>query len=111
MSPEVHIDLGHVGIYRGLARAAGLSGEAEQQLFDALQRKAIDEVAALIARAAGRAGAVLRALAELCGGREVLARRAPVGRCAGEVLAALDELVELASLLTRAIRRCRCISI
>src|SRR5690606_4244115 len=27
--PDVHMDLGHVGIYRGLARAAGLSGEAE----------------------------------------------------------------------------------
>lgn len=37
--PDVHMDLGHVGIYRGLARAAGLSGEVEQQLFDALQRK------------------------------------------------------------------------
>src|SRR5690606_8653357 len=36
--PDVHMDLGHVGIYRGLARAAGLSGEAEQRLFDALQR-------------------------------------------------------------------------
>ena len=29
--PDVHMDLGHVGIYRGLARAAGLSGEVEQQ--------------------------------------------------------------------------------
>ncbi|MFO6063320.1 ATP phosphoribosyltransferase regulatory subunit, partial [Pseudomonas aeruginosa] len=48
--PDVHMDLGHVGIYRGLARAAGLSGEVEQQLFDALQRKAVDEVEALTAR-------------------------------------------------------------
>ena len=45
--PDVHMDLGHVGIYRGLARAANLSAETEQQLFDALQRKAIDEVTAL----------------------------------------------------------------
>lgn len=41
------MDLGHVGIYRGLARAANLSVEVEQQLFDALQRKAIDEVVGL----------------------------------------------------------------
>ena len=33
--PDVHMDLGHVGIYRGLARAAGLSGETERSLFDA----------------------------------------------------------------------------
>ncbi|WP_312930116.1 ATP phosphoribosyltransferase regulatory subunit, partial [Stutzerimonas nitrititolerans] len=45
MVPDVHMDLGHVGIYRGLARAAGLSGEAEQRLFDAMQRKAMDEIA------------------------------------------------------------------
>ncbi len=43
---DVHMDLGHVGIYRGLCQAAGLSGEVEQHLFDALQRKAIDEVEA-----------------------------------------------------------------
>ena len=26
--PDVHMDLGHVGIYRGLAKAAGLSDKA-----------------------------------------------------------------------------------
>ncbi|HAR04758.1 MAG TPA: ATP phosphoribosyltransferase regulatory subunit, partial [Pseudomonas sp.] len=47
--PDVHMDLGHVGIYRGLAKAAALSGEAEQRLFDALQRKAMDEIEQLTA--------------------------------------------------------------
>ncbi|MEO5574576.1 MAG: ATP phosphoribosyltransferase regulatory subunit, partial [Gammaproteobacteria bacterium] len=36
---DVHIDLGHVGIFRGLAREAGLTAEQEGLLFDALQRK------------------------------------------------------------------------
>ncbi|WP_455230154.1 ATP phosphoribosyltransferase regulatory subunit [Geopseudomonas aromaticivorans] len=95
---EVHMDLGHVGIYRGLARAAGLSGEAEQQLFDALQRKAIDEVAALTAALPVEQASMLRALAELCGGREVLAQaRAQLVAAPAEVLAALAELEELAN--------------
>lgn len=36
---DVHIDLGHVGIFRGLAREAGLTNEQEGIMFDALQRK------------------------------------------------------------------------
>ena len=35
-----YLDLGHVGIFRGLAQQAGLSEEQEAELFDALQRKA-----------------------------------------------------------------------
>lgn len=97
---EVHMDLGHVGIYRGLARAAGLSGDAEQQLFDALQRKAIDEVAALTASLPAEQAAMLRALAELCGGREVLAQaRARLAAAPAEVQVALAELEELAERL------------
>ena len=70
--PDVHMDLGHVGIYRGLARAAQLSREVEQQLFDALQRKAIDEVDELTEALPDDLRKMLRALSELCGGREVL---------------------------------------
>jgi ATP phosphoribosyltransferase regulatory subunit len=94
---DVHMDLGHVGIYRGLARAAGLSGEAEQQLFDALQRKAIDEIAELTAGLPTEQGAMLRALAELCGGREVLGQaRAQLAAAPAAVLAALAELEAVA---------------
>ena len=98
--PDVHMDIGHVGIYRGLARAAGLSGEVEQQLFDALQRKAIDEVAALTADLPAEQAGMLRALAELCGGREVLVQaRSLLTAAPAAVLAALAELEELADLL------------
>jgi ATP phosphoribosyltransferase regulatory subunit len=98
--PEVHMDLGHVGIYRGLARAAGLSGEVEQHLFDALQRKAIDEVIELTANLPADLATMLRALVDLCGGREVLA--AARDRLAGApapVLAALDDLLTVAERL------------
>ena len=46
----VHVDLGHVGVFRGLAREARLDAEQERQLFDALQRKAVPEVEEWLAR-------------------------------------------------------------
>ncbi|MBB1518059.1 ATP phosphoribosyltransferase regulatory subunit [Aquipseudomonas guryensis] len=95
--PDVHMDLGHVGIYRGLARAAELSGEVEQQLFDALQRKAVDEVAALTDNLPVALASMLRALAELCGGREVLElAQACLVDAPADVHGALDELVSIA---------------
>ncbi|SEI85081.1 ATP phosphoribosyltransferase regulatory subunit [Azotobacter beijerinckii] len=98
--PDVHMDLGHVGIYRGLARAAGLSGEVEQQLFDALQRKAVDEVEVLTTPLPEAQASMLRALAELCGGREVLdLAQACLVDAPAEVHAALDELIAIADAL------------
>ncbi|AMO79060.1 ATP phosphoribosyltransferase regulatory subunit [Pseudomonas citronellolis] len=100
--PDVHMDLGHVGIYRGLARAAGLSGEAEQALFDALQRKAVDEVAALTEGLPAELAGMLRALAELCGSREVLEQAAAVLADAPAVVkAALADLVAIADSLAQ----------
>lgn len=46
---DVYLDLGHVGIFKGLARQAGLSTEQEGALFDALQRKAMPEIETLLA--------------------------------------------------------------
>ncbi|UFH49123.1 ATP phosphoribosyltransferase regulatory subunit [Pseudomonas sp. KNUC1026] len=98
--PDIHMDLGHVGIYRGLARAAGLSGDAEQQLFDALQRKALDEVVELTANLPAELATMLRALVGLCGGREVLGEaRQVLARAPAPVLAALDELLDIAERL------------
>lgn len=100
--PDVHMDLGHVGIYRGLARAAGLSGEAEQALFDALQRKAVDEVAVLTDGLPAELAGMLRALAELCGSREVLEQAAAVLADAPAVVkAALADLVVIADALAQ----------
>ncbi|PAU60759.1 ATP phosphoribosyltransferase regulatory subunit [Pseudomonas sp. PIC25] len=98
--PDVHMDLGHVGIYRGLARAADLSGEVEQRLFDALQRKAMDEVAELTEGLPQALASMLRSLAELCGGREVLElAQACLVEAPSDVHAALDELIAIADAL------------
>ncbi len=43
----VHLDIGHVAIFRELAKAAQLSVEIEQQLFDIYQRKSLPELEAL----------------------------------------------------------------
>lgn len=98
--PDLHMDLGHVGIYRGLARAAGLSGDAEQRLFDALQRKAMDEIAALTADVEPLLASMLRALARLCGGRETLdAAKLVLADAPSEVREALDGLIHIADQL------------
>ncbi|SFP66857.1 ATP phosphoribosyltransferase regulatory subunit [Pseudomonas borbori] len=99
--PDIHMDLGHVGIYRGLARAAGLSGEVEQQLFDAMQRKAMDEIVLLTEALPAALCTMLRALAELCGGREVLdLAQACLVEAPDDVHAALDDLLAIADALS-----------
>ena len=98
--PDVHLDLGHVGIYRGLVKAAGLSDAAEQQLFDALQRKAIDELVSLTAGLSPGLASMLQSLAELCGGRDVLElAQACLVEAPEAVHGALDELLSIADAL------------
>jgi ATP phosphoribosyltransferase regulatory subunit len=41
---RVYIDLGHVGIYQGLAGQAKLNSDQEEELFNVLQRKAASEL-------------------------------------------------------------------
>jgi len=45
---NVHLDLGHVGIYRALSEQAGLTHQQEVELFDVLQRKARVELDELL---------------------------------------------------------------
>ncbi len=45
---NVHLDMGHVGIYRALVEQAGLNEQQEVELFDVLQRKARTELAELV---------------------------------------------------------------
>lgn len=94
---EVHMDLGHVGIFRGLARAAGLDGEAETDLFDVLQRKAIPEIEGLLGdmelNAAQREG--FARLAGLHGGREVMDAARELYRDIAPVQAALENLAAI----------------
>lgn len=73
---NVHLDLGHVGIYRALSNLAGLTEEQETALFDVLQRKANPELNELLATFAvpEHVKAMLASLPDLNGGIEVLER-------------------------------------
>ena len=42
---SVHLDLGHVGLFRSLVKHAGLTKDTEHQLSDLYQRKALPELA------------------------------------------------------------------
>lgn len=47
---DIHLVLGHVGIFRSLVDEAKLSDETENALFEALQRKAYEEIDSLLQR-------------------------------------------------------------
>lgn len=94
-----HIDLGHVGIFRALARDAGLDKSQESILFDALQRKARPEIESFLSGLAisDRQRQRLVALVELNGGDGVLEEARSQLKGAGrEVDAALDSLQQMA---------------
>ncbi len=101
---EIHIDLGHVGIFRALARRADLTNSQEALLFDALQRKAKPEIEELLVDVCDDADArtMLLALVDLNGGAEVLAEARNVLQAAGdEVLQAIDTLQQIADYATQ----------
>ncbi|HHM05008.1 MAG TPA: ATP phosphoribosyltransferase regulatory subunit [Gammaproteobacteria bacterium] len=98
---QPHIDVGHVGVFRALAREVGLDGDQEQALFDALQRKAVPEMSDYLRRLALTEGQrrMLVGLAELNGGGEVLAEaRRTLRGAAAPVQEALDNLERIAAL-------------
>jgi ATP phosphoribosyltransferase regulatory subunit len=100
----LHLDLGHVGIYRALARAAGLDGSGEKddaELFVALRDKDAPAVHEITAALPEPARAALRALATLYGpAGETLAAARLVLPPLPEVTAALDALAFLAGTAT-----------
>ena len=105
--PDVHVDLGHVGIFRALAAEAGLSSIHENDLFEALQRKAIPEIEVMLDswQLDAARHRRLAALAELNGGPEVLEQaRSVLAGASDTVMAALDNLCAITSLLQQRVR-------
>jgi len=98
---DLFLDLGHVGIFRGLARQAGLDQEQELALFDALQRKAVPEIQSLVSGFAvsAKEGEMLNALAWLSGDGAVAQARQVLAAAGHEVQRELEQLARLADLL------------
>lgn len=92
----VHLDLGHVGIFRALMHAAQPSAEREAELFRALQAKDVPAIGELTRDMHASIRDALLALPTLYGQREALARAARVLPTLPEIGRALDALETLA---------------
>jgi len=77
-APASRIDLGHVGIFRALAEAAGLDAEAVDTALSLLQAKDVPGLEAFCADIADPYRTALRRLPEFYGDVEVLDRAAAV---------------------------------
>lgn len=96
---DIHLDLGHVGIFRALAAAAGLDADAEGRLQDILARKSLPEWAAELPQLTA-VTAALQPLPTLCGDISVLARAAAVWAVApAAVQQALSDLQSVVTAL------------
>ncbi len=69
---NIHLDLGHVTVFRELAKAANLTADLEAQLFDIYQRKSIPELNVLLPQLPH--GHWFKALGQLSGETSVLAQ-------------------------------------
>jgi len=97
----LHLDLGHVGVYRALAAGAGIGSDSEDaELFDALRTKDVPTVTALTAKLTPAWRDALVALPSLYGpANEVLAAaraRLPDTPAIRNALAALGTLAHAA---------------
>ncbi|MTI64918.1 ATP phosphoribosyltransferase regulatory subunit [Methylophaga sp.] len=100
----VALDIGHVGIYRGLASYAGLDANQEQELFSALQRKAAAEIETLLEQyqLTDEARDMLQALAELNGDHTVLeTAQNQLAKAPQPVQQALDTLIRIHDMLSQ----------
>ena len=98
----LHLDLGHVGVYRALASGAGLAGNGDDsELFAALRAKDVPAVADLTAKLPGAWRNALTALPTLYGpAQQVLAEakaRLPDTPSIRNALSALEALAQAAT--------------
>jgi len=69
---KARIDIGHVAVFRALAHQAGVDGEREAALFEALQRKDVPSLKDLSKKLPAKTRDALLLLPSLYGGAEVL---------------------------------------
>jgi ATP phosphoribosyltransferase regulatory subunit len=98
--PDIHHVLGHVGIFRALVDAAQIDSETEARLFDAVQRKAYDEISEVLnaSVASDSLRDLLTKLTQLSGDENVLDEALAAFASAPEsVRAPLAELAAIAA--------------
>lgn len=93
---ELLLDVGHVGVYRGLIAKAGLSQADQEALFTCLLRGSAPDVDELLSQSetAVEIGEKIRALASLSGSSEIVLSKAReiLSDSGQDVLAALENL-------------------
>lgn len=92
------VDIGHVGIFRALAEAAGLSAEVEDEVLSLLQAKDVPSLKERCAELAEPWRSALQVLPELYGGPEVLAEARRLLPALPAIDAALTALARLGTL-------------
>ena len=95
----ITLDLGHVGIYRGLIESIGLADDDERELFNLLQSKAVADIDALVGAMdlTDEAKNILSQLPRLYGEASVLKQAEHLfGDVSDKVSAAIGYLTELA---------------
>ncbi|HLP99032.1 MAG TPA: ATP phosphoribosyltransferase regulatory subunit [Sideroxyarcus sp.] len=92
----VHLDLGHVAVFRSLVKRAAIPAGLEAELFSALQRKDVPALRGLVADIPQQTQAALLALPQLYGGVEVIAKARAILPAYPEVTAALNALEQAA---------------
>ncbi|ADE11662.1 ATP phosphoribosyltransferase regulatory subunit [Sideroxydans lithotrophicus] len=93
----VHLDLGHVGVFRALVRNAGIDHELEAALFSAFQRKDVPALRGLVTGLPQDVQDALMILPQLYGGVEVIERARKTLPPYPEIKTALDELEQAAA--------------
>lgn len=96
---EFHIDLGHVGIFRGLAKFARLDTTQESMLFEAMQRKAEGEIRQMLEQwqITESTKTMLLSLIDLNGNSDVLElASASLAKAPDDIGRALNELSQVA---------------
>lgn len=93
---EIHLDFGHVAVFRGLIKGAGISRELETELFAVLQAKDVSTLQELCIKLPKHTREALMLLPELYGDKKVLAEAASRLPDYPEINSALNELSTVA---------------
>ncbi|NRA41159.1 MAG: ATP phosphoribosyltransferase regulatory subunit [Pseudomonadales bacterium] len=99
---NVHLDLGHVRVYRGLVEAANLSAQQSDDLFDAFDRKALSEIDHILqaANVEAELAEMIKALVNLHGDVSILEQAlSQLAKAPESVCSAIIELQQLAASL------------
>jgi ATP phosphoribosyltransferase regulatory subunit len=96
----ITLDLGHVGVCEAVLAAAGLQGERESEVFDALQRKSLPDLRVALDGVDPAAATLVTALLDLHGDASVLVKaRELYQRVAPAAVAAVEVLADVAGAL------------